>query len=78
MDVAERLRPKNRIEHLLGLSIALVLWIFLYQPNEPFWDWLLYDVFALDPQSPFGSGLHFFFYDTVKIVLSDGGLHPHD
>jgi uncharacterized membrane protein YraQ (UPF0718 family) len=52
-----------------SLAASTVAWIVLYQVNEPFWDWLLYDVLGLSPDSGFGSVLHFFLYDTVKIVL---------
>ena len=69
MTVAEKLRPTTRTSRVVGLAVAAVIWVALYQVNEPFWDWLIYDVLGLDPASPLGSGLHFFFYDSVKIVL---------
>lgn len=31
--------------------------------------WLVYDLFGLDPASRLGTSVHFFFYDTVKIIL---------
>jgi uncharacterized membrane protein YraQ (UPF0718 family) len=69
MTVAERLRPATRVSRIAGLVAAAVIWVVLYQVNEPFWDWLIYDVLGLAPTSPLGSGLHFFFYDSVKIIL---------
>ncbi len=57
-----------------GLLAAAVLWIAAYQANEPFWDWLLYDTLELDPATAFGSAVHFFCYDTVKIVLLLTGI----
>jgi uncharacterized protein len=69
MTVAEKLRPTTRASRITGLVAAAIIWVVLYQVNEPFWDWLVYGVLGLAPDSPLGSGLHFFFYDSVKIVL---------
>ena len=69
MTVAEKLRPTSRTSRITGLVAAAVIWAALYQVNEPFWDWLVYSVLGLAPDSPLGSGLHFFGYDSVKIVL---------
>jgi len=49
-------------------------WVALYQVNEPFWTWLVRDVGGLDLASRVGSGVHFFFYDTVKIALLLTGI----
>ncbi len=51
------------------LTAAAIAWIALYRLNQPFWDWLIYDVFGLDPESALGASLHFFGYDLVKISL---------
>jgi uncharacterized membrane protein YraQ (UPF0718 family) len=56
----------RRAVPLLGATLA---WFVLYRLNAPFWDWLVYDLLDLSPQSRLGSGLHFFGYDLVKIVL---------
>lgn len=32
-------------------------------------DWIVYTLFGLSPQSPVGSSLNFFIYDTVKIFI---------
>ena len=69
MTVAERVRAKTPTRRWLGLGAALVVWIALYQANLPFWNWLIGDAFGLDLGSRFGSGVHFFFYDSVKIAL---------
>ncbi|HWS58630.1 MAG TPA: permease [Actinotalea sp.] len=69
MTVAERLRARTPTRRWVGLGLAAVLWFVLYELNAPFWDWLLFDVVGLDPESRLGSGVHFFCYDTVKIVL---------
>jgi len=57
-----------------GLALAATAWFVLYNLNQPFWDWLLGHVIGLDLASRLGSGVHFFFYDTVKIVLLLGGI----
>lgn len=69
MSVAERLRARTPVRRWVGLAVALGVWVVLYQVNEPFWDWLLGDVIGLDLEGRLGSGIHFFFYDSVKIAL---------
>ncbi|MCU0278284.1 MAG: permease [Candidatus Nanopelagicales bacterium] len=53
----------------LTLAASAALWLVLYRFNEPFWDWLVYDLLGLPPDSALGSSLHFFGYDLVKITL---------
>ena len=69
MSVAEHLRARTPVRRWVGLGAAAVVWFALYQVNEPFWDWLVGDVFGLDLTSRLGSGVHFFCYDSVKIAL---------
>lgn len=57
-----------------GLALASVAWVALYNLNQPFWDWLIRDVLGLDLSTRLGSGVHFFFYDTVKIALLLSGI----
>ena len=57
-----------------GLLLAAVLWWTLYLLNQPFWDWLVGRVFGLDLTSRLGSGVNFFFLDTVKILLLLAGI----
>ena len=68
MSVTERLpETKGR----LGLTIAAAagLWWLAFWVNARIWDWLLYDLFGMDPEARLTETLHFFFYDTVKITL---------
>ncbi len=74
MSVLERLRPATATRRWLLLGGAAVAWWLLYRMNGPFWDWFFYDLLGLDPETRLGSGLHFFFYDTVKIVLLLSGI----
>ncbi|GEN81389.1 permease [Actinotalea fermentans] len=69
MSVAERLRARTPVRRWVGLGVAAALWVGLYRANRPLWDWLLGDVVGLDLESRLGSGVHFFFYDSVKIAL---------
>ncbi len=57
-----------------GLLLAVALWWALYLVNEPFWDWLIGGAFGLDLASRLGSGVHFFFYDSIKIILLLAGI----
>ncbi|SDT80816.1 permease [Actinoplanes derwentensis] len=59
-----------------GATLAAVagLWLVAYQLNRPWWDLVVYDWLRLDAGSRLGSGVHFFFYDSVKIVLLLAGI----
>jgi hypothetical protein len=69
MSVAQRLHSGTPTRRWVGLSAAAVGWVALYQVNLPLWDWAVYDLAGLAPASRLGSGVHFFFYDSVKIAL---------
>ena len=69
MSVAERLRAKTPVRRWVGLGVAAVVWVALYEVNLPVWDWVIYHVVGLDPASQLGSGVHFLFYDSIKILL---------
>ncbi len=60
---------RSRLRQVLPLAAAGVLWFALYRLNGPFWDWVVYDLLGLDPESSLGSGVHFFVYDVTKITL---------
>ena len=51
-----------------------MLWITLYVANRPTWDKLIYDVGGLDEESRVGSAVHFFLFDTTKIMLLLSGI----
>jgi len=67
--IAERLRPATATRRWVGLGAATIVWFAAYEVNLPLWDWLVFDVVGLAPASRLGSGVHFFFYDSIKIVL---------
>ncbi len=70
----QRLQPTTARGRWGALAVAAVAWVALYMGNEPFWTWLVRDIGGLDLGSRLGSGVHFFFYDTVKILLLLSGI----
>lgn len=36
---------------------------------QNFADWLVYGIFGLSAETPIGTALNFFFYDTIKILI---------
>jgi uncharacterized membrane protein YraQ (UPF0718 family) len=58
-----------------GLLLAATFaWVIGYVINGTFWDRVVYDLMGLDPQSRIGEAIHFFVYDTTKILLLLGGI----
>ncbi|QOR47162.1 permease [Trueperella pecoris] len=58
----------------LTLAGAASAWIGAYAANGSFWNWLLGDIFGMNLEARLGSSIHFFLYDTVKILLLLTGL----
>jgi uncharacterized protein len=59
---------------VVGLAAAAAAWALLYAVNERLWDVVIYDLAGLDPTTRLGSAIHFFVYDTTKILLLIVGL----
>jgi uncharacterized membrane protein YraQ (UPF0718 family) len=72
--LARRVTPTGRRDRIVLGVVAVVAWLAAYQLNRPIWDALVYDLGGLDPASRWGSGVHFFGYDSVKIVLLLTGI----
>ena len=68
MNVLERV-PTDRRGQVAALVAAAFLWWLAFWVNARMWDWLLYDLFGMDPDARLTETLHFFLYDTVKITL---------
>ncbi|MFU8841247.1 MAG: permease, partial [Nitriliruptoraceae bacterium] len=64
--------PTRRL--VIGLVAAAGAWVALYAINERLWDVLIYDLLGLDPETRLGQAVHFFLYDTSKIMLLIVGL----
>lgn len=56
------------------VGAATLAWMAAYRTILPFWDWAIYDLVGLDPMGHWGQAIHFFFYDTTKILLLLGGI----
>ncbi|TVP71145.1 MAG: permease [Nitriliruptor sp.] len=59
---------------VVGLLAAAGAWALIYAINERLWDVLIYDLAGLDPETRLGHAVHFFLYDTAKIMLLIIGL----
>jgi uncharacterized protein len=57
-----------------ALAGAAVVWIALYALNERIWDPILGGLIGLDLHSRLGDAIHFFLYDSTKIMLLLVGL----
>jgi len=71
--------PEQRIRrspvHLWGLvGAAAFAWVVGYVVNGHIWDRVVFDLMGLDPESRLGQAVHFFVYDTTKILLLLGGI----
>jgi uncharacterized membrane protein YraQ (UPF0718 family) len=58
-------RPRLWIEG----ALAAVLWSAAYVVNGPFWDRLLFGLVGMDPAAHLTQSVHFFLFDTSKILL---------
>ncbi|MGA5304917.1 permease [Nucisporomicrobium flavum] len=62
-------RRQRLVRGVAAVAGVFVTWLAAYRVNGPWWNLVVYRWWSLDPRSRWGSGLHFFLYDTVKIVL---------
>lgn len=69
MSLVEHLHGTTSGRRWASVAAAAAAWTVAYAVNGRLWDWLLADVSGLDLTSRLGSGVRFFLYDTVKIVL---------
>jgi uncharacterized protein len=67
-------RPATDRRLRAQLAVAAAVWAGLYLLNERVWDLAVYDLLGLDPGSRSGAAVHFFLYDTAKILLLITGL----
>jgi uncharacterized membrane protein YraQ (UPF0718 family) len=68
MNVLERV-PTDRRGQVVALTGAAFVWWLAFWVNARIWDWILHDLFGMDPDARLTETLRFFFYDTVKITL---------
>lgn len=75
MSLTFPVRPVQADRRAWALVIgAAALWAVLYRALLPFWNWVVFNLLRLDPQTQLGSGVHFFLYDTTKILLLLAGI----
>jgi uncharacterized protein len=67
-------RPPTERRLSVELAAAAAVWVGLYLVNERVWDLLVHDLVGLDEASRLGAAVHFFLYDTAKILLLITGL----
>ncbi|MEB0200908.1 MULTISPECIES: permease [unclassified Cryobacterium] len=68
MNIAERIPTTTRGR--VGVLIAGIgVWALAYWANEWLWNVILYDAFGLDPKNQITETIHFFLYDSLKILL---------
>jgi len=68
-------RTRRSAPRLWGTVLAVAFaWVVGYVLNGFVWDRIVFDVFGLDPESRLGGAVHFFVYDTTKILLLLGGI----
>ncbi|MDP3637657.1 MAG: hypothetical protein U0989_05485 [Azonexus sp.] len=61
------------IQWLIGISIATVAWFLAYSQLSDFAEWLV-GLWGLSRQTHFGEAVHFFLYDTPKVLLLLTGI----
>ncbi|MBK1679040.1 permease [Rhodocyclus tenuis] len=70
VETAER---RKLVRWLLGISVATVAWVFAYGQLTNFADAAV-ELLGVSRQTRFGEALHFFFYDSPKVVLLLTGI----
>jgi uncharacterized membrane protein YraQ (UPF0718 family) len=74
VSVSER-GTKANPARLWGLLLAAgFAWVVGYVVNGQLWDWVVFDLLGFDPESRLGEAIHFFVYDTTKILLLLAGI----
>ncbi len=71
-DLPENSRPSLRV-WLLGLAVATLLWFAVYSHLTEFADAVI-AALGLAHGTPLGEAVHFFFYDTPKVLLLLTGI----
>lgn len=61
-------RPAKPGHWLLGIAMATLVWVAVYRYLNEFADAVI-AAFGLDRGTRFGEAVHFFFYDTPKVLL---------
>ncbi len=72
-DISKHREPNRTIIWLAGIAIAIPLWFLAYSQLNNFAD-LVLSLTGFDRSSHLGEAIHFFFYDTPKVLLLLAGI----
>jgi len=67
--IALRARHVRSTHPFVWLTAGALAWVVLYHWLLPFWDWVCWTLLGLPADARWAEALHFFLYDTTKILL---------
>jgi uncharacterized protein len=67
--IALRARHVRTAHPFVWLTAGALGWVVLYHWLLPFWDWVCWTLLGLPTDARWAEALHFFLYDTTKILL---------
>ena len=73
MATSHRDNPKQLMRWLAGISVAVPLWFWLYWQLDGFANAVV-SLLGLSRDNHFGEAVHFFFYDTPKVMMLLAGI----
>jgi uncharacterized membrane protein YraQ (UPF0718 family) len=59
----------NLFPKTIGIALGLGLWFIIYRQLNSFAGFLTYNVFSVQQGSHLGAAVHFFLYDTPKVIM---------
>ncbi len=62
-------KPFNRNEYFIKAALAFIVWYIAYNMTIPFADFVTYTLLGLEATTALAKSIHFFLYDTLKILL---------
>jgi uncharacterized membrane protein YraQ (UPF0718 family) len=62
-------RARRSLRPLAAIAAAAAICVAFYLALGPFWNWALYDLAGLPRGVRWSEAVHFFFFDTTKILL---------
>ena len=62
-------RARRSLRPLAAIIAAAAICVAFYLALGPFWNWALYDLAGLPRGVRWSEAVHFFFFDTTKILL---------
>lgn len=68
------LQPRISHSPWPGMVAVAILWLLVYRLLRPFWDWVVFGALDLPRGARGSEALHFFLYDTTKILLLLAGI----